>query len=68
MNELVAELAEQARIKLMGDSWCYANQAEFEQRFAELIVEECAEWVNNNVGLIDEKAKADLLEHFGVEE
>ena len=68
MNELVAELAEQARIKLMGDSWCYANRAEFEQRFAELIVEECAEWVNNNVGLIDETAKADLLEHFGVEE
>lgn len=68
MNELVAELAEQARMKLMGDSWCYANPAEFEQRFAELIVEECAEWVNNNIGLVDEKAKADLLKHFGVED
>ena len=37
------------------------------EKFAELIVRECAEWVNNNVGLIDEEARADLLKHFGVE-
>ena len=35
------------------------------QKFAELIVQECAEWINDNVGLIDEKARADLLKHFG---
>ena len=38
------------------------------EKFAELIVRECAEWVNDNVGLIDEEARADLLKHFGVEE
>ena len=37
------------------------------QKFAELIVQECAEWINDNVGLIDEKARADLLKHFGAE-
>ena len=38
------------------------------EKFAELIVRECAEWVNDNVGLIDEEARADLLKHFGVKE
>ena len=39
-----------------------------DDKFAELVVQECAEWVNNNVGLIDEEARADLLKHFGVEQ
>ena len=34
----------------------------------ELIVRECAEWVNDNLGLVDEEARKDLLKHFGVEE
>ena len=38
------------------------------QKFAQLIIKECSKWVNDNVGLIDEEAKADLLRHFGVEE
>lgn len=67
MNELIKEFAEQSRKKPMGDSWCYTAPREFEQKFAELIVRECAEWVNDNVGLIDEEARADLLKHFGVE-
>jgi hypothetical protein len=67
MNELIKEFAEQSRKKPMGDSWCYTDPREFEQKFAELIVRECAEWVNDNVGLIDEEARADLLKHFGVE-
>ena len=36
--------------------------------FARLIVRECGEWVNDNVGLLDEEARADLLKHFGIEE
>jgi len=36
-------------------------------KFAELIVRECAEWVNDNLGLVDEEARKDLLRHFGVE-
>jgi hypothetical protein len=38
------------------------------QKFAELIVRECGQWVNDNLGLLDEEARADLLKHFGVEE
>jgi hypothetical protein len=34
----------------------------------ELIVRECAEWVNDNLGLVDEEARKDLLKHFGVED
>lgn len=41
MNERIRELAEQARKKPMGNSWCYTNPEEFEQKFAELIVQEC---------------------------
>jgi hypothetical protein len=38
------------------------------EKFAELIVRECGQWVNDNLGLLDEEAQADLLKHFGVEE
>ena len=38
------------------------------QAFAELIVQECATWVNDNLGMVSEEARADLLKHFGVEE
>ena len=38
------------------------------EKFAGLIVRECIEWVNDNVGLVDEEARADLLKHFGVKE
>jgi len=41
MNERIKQLAELARKKPMGDSWCYTNPQEFEQKFAELIVREC---------------------------
>ena len=36
--------------------------------FARLIVRECGEWVNDNLGLLDEEARADLFKHFGIEE
>jgi hypothetical protein len=35
--------------------------------FAQLIVQECGQWVNDNLGLLDEEARSDLLKHFGVE-
>ena len=68
MNERIKELAEQATTYVdpsANDGVCWDFDKE---KFAELIVKECAEWVNDNVGLIDEKAKSDLLKHFGVEE
>ena len=33
----------------------------------ELIVRECAAWVNDNLGLVDKEARKDLFKHFGVE-
>lgn len=38
------------------------------EKFAELIVRKCAEWVNDNLGLVDEEARKNLLKHFGVRE
>ena len=37
------------------------------EKFAELIVRECADWIDSNVGMVDEEARQDLLKHFGVE-
>ena len=61
MNERIKLLKQQAGIDFNPDQ-------EGLDLFAELIVKECAEWVNDNVGLIDEEARADLLKHFRVEE
>ena len=76
MNQRIQELAEQAgMVKVLEEHASEYGDGTFENtpypelaKFAELIVRECAEWVNDNVGLIDEKAKSDLLKHFGVEE
>ena len=75
MNERIRELAEQARKKPMGNSWCYTNPEEFEQKFAELIVRECAE-VCKAQSTYDpivlpykpsEQFEKAIREHFGVE-
>jgi len=71
MNERMTQLADQARKKPMGDSWCYTSAKEFEQKFAELIVQECASKVDfilrerrDGGGTMGDK----IREHFGVEE
>jgi hypothetical protein len=78
MNERIRELSEQAH-HITADELAHLQRvhnrtydlnesaAIYNEKFTELIVKECAEWVNDNVGLIDEKAKSDLLKHFGVE-
>ena len=63
MNERIKELAEQAEL----NATLLFNKDKLE-KFAELIVRECGKWVNDNLGLLDEEAEADLLKHFGVEE
>lgn len=67
MNERIKELAEQAGYTKDMFGVGHWDMPEC-KKFAELIVKECSKWVNDNVGLIDEEAKADLLKHFGVEE
>lgn len=63
MNERIRELAEQAGL----DYDSYDRYGLFnEEKFAELIVRECADWINDNVGMVDADARVDLLKHFGV--
>jgi hypothetical protein len=62
MNERIRELAHQAR--QIGEYGNYGqiqlSPAQFEQKFAELIVRECATLAYDGPG--------GILEHFGVEE
>ena len=67
MNERIQQLAEQARKKPLGNSWTYRLSGEFEQKFAELIVKECAEIATMNQFQWD-SAGGYVLKHFGVEE
>lgn len=69
MNERIRELAEQAEnyAHEQNDKFGLSYKREYDKKFAELIVRECGKWVNDNVGLLDEEASADLLKHFGVE-
>ena len=76
MNEKIRELALDAGIgftlwddsgREMIDNY---TPEEYLEKFAELIVRECAEWIKNtdsDPDIGEEDAKA-LLEHFGVEE
>ena len=75
MNKRIKELAKKAGFILWGsESWNPGDTIDWSCRYddeltkyTELIIKECSKWVNDNVGLIDEEAKADLLKHFGVE-
>lgn len=76
MNERLKELAKQAVVVKMRKQHvngglpprAYESPEFSKEKFAELIVRECANWINENLGLVDEEAKADLLKHFGVKE
>jgi hypothetical protein len=73
MNERIKELAEQARKKPLGNSWCYTNPTEFEQKFAELIVEECCNRLSEETirhdgyGYNQHELYNRLRKHFGIE-
>jgi len=78
VNKRIQELAEQARKRPMGNSWCYTNPEEFEQKFAELIVRECAQQAHDLADMLSmhrDKSGAEIAEsigntikeHFGVE-
>ena len=75
MNDRIQQLAKQARA-WVNDTNNVAPDIEYvfykdayDKKFAELIVEECADWIKNtdsDPDIGEEDAKA-LLEHFGVE-
>ena len=70
MNQRIKELAEQAGISLSQKDYSYywVESAEDIEKFAELIVRECAgkvDWILAEGG----KTQGDLIrEHFGVEQ
>jgi hypothetical protein len=47
MNERIQQLADEARLVTVNGQPRYALAEEFEQRFAELIVAECANLINS---------------------
>ena len=68
MNERIKELAEQARQYAWVNETHWSANAErealFEEKFAELIVQECADFLK---GWMDDHFAAEQLEeHFGV--
>ena len=67
MNERIKQLAEQAGISLSQKDFSYywVESAEDIEKFAELIVRECALVVHKKTG---PKSAWDVLQHFGVEE
>lgn len=67
MNERMKELILKAGFPKFDQMYVVSDGEEL-IKFAELIVNECADWIDSNVGMIDEEARHDLLKHFGVEE
>ena len=70
MNERMLDLAIQAKDWAYADHDGYTAQMLFEQKFAELIVQECAGIVQTYMSRWPEDAELtkQIKEHFGVEE
>jgi len=62
MNQLIQQLAEEARLITVNGQTRYALAEEFEQRFAELIVQECINACGSWSGI------EQIRQHFGVEQ
>ena len=66
MNEQIKKLSNQAYDELVNQTGnIVVFDEDFQQRFAELIVRECALVVHKKIG---PKSALNVLEHFGVEE
>jgi len=66
MNERVKILWSEAAESTIGDSW--EEQTKFIERFAELIVRECASIASNPATGCYTSFGNDIKKHFGVEE
>jgi hypothetical protein len=65
MNEQIKQLWEEAAKTTQSDSW--EEQTKFMERFAELIVQECADIADEYDG-VGSTIVSRIREHFGVEE
>ena len=68
MNEKIKEFAKQAWPGLPSHWWDSRDGAEAVEKFAELIVWECADMFNETDAVTGSFVKKVLKEHFGVEE
>ena len=72
MNERIKQLMEQARLETLGDEYPQDiwEQESVQEKLAELIVRECAQFVEDKFDFIGDEiiVKEKMLEHFGVEE
>jgi hypothetical protein len=74
MNKKIQQLADEARLVTVNGQTRYALAEEFEQRFAELIVQECAEIADTErsnlvgCGYITKTNGMRIKEHFGVKQ
>ena len=71
MKDRIKELAEQARLNEPFE--CSYTKDQWLEKFAELIVRECAKFLEENSGYDDSNnawhpEPEDMLQHFGVEE
>jgi len=68
-KQIIKQLAEQARKKPLGNSWTYRLSEEFEQKFAELIVQECVQICEQGTATqtTSSGAASMIKQHFGVE-
>jgi hypothetical protein len=66
MNERIAKLADQCRTEYHDGHGGFTEQFD-EEKFAELIVKECADIATNRYQRLMDGGKA-IKEHFGVEE
>ena len=72
MNSKIVELANKAGFVLWTDeNWNQGNVVDWSsdydkelEMFAELVINETVNWINENVGLVDEDARASLFKHF----
>ena len=78
INETVKQIADEARLVQLGNSWTYATGDQYDQRFCNLIVQKILEIVEQEIDLAysqDQQWTAatlsalalDIIEQFGVE-
>ena len=70
MNERIRQLADQAELTIRTSTGTYMSHPEFNKKFAELIVRECAVALSPMLRDMVSRGQAyDLIkQHFGVEE
>lgn len=60
MNERIKELLTQLGTDTSG-KWISVDKTE---TFASILVDECVQWINDNVGLVTEEARQDLRNYI----